>query len=359
MRPALPHGLYSLGEKAYHLSTADLCAIGLLGELRRVGVSSLKIEGRMKRREYVAITVDAYRRAVDALEEGGEFDTEAAVLAMQKVYNRGGFTQGYLKGGRDVTYPARQNHMGVYVGRLEKAAGRRGFVRTAETLQKGDGLEFMGRSSHGGLTIGFADPTPGGWQIPLPAGAKAGDRVFRTTDARQMEEAGQIGERELKIPVNMQLWLAEGEPARLVLSAREQEAEAAGAVCQQAQKPMEEGRIPGDPAKDGRDILCLENLSNPLGGEPISAGGRAERPAPGGTGCPGRENSGGWPAVSARAGNAAGTGGASSPVEWHRSPSQNAGTGPGGLGERRGAGILCAGGIYGKRAANHREREAG
>ncbi|MBS5645692.1 MAG: U32 family peptidase, partial [Clostridiales bacterium] len=38
-----------LGEKAYHLSTADLCAIGLLGELRRVGVSSLKIEGRMKR----------------------------------------------------------------------------------------------------------------------------------------------------------------------------------------------------------------------------------------------------------------------------------------------------------------------
>ena len=258
-----------LGEKAYHLSTADLCAIGLLGELRRVGVSSLKIEGRMKRREYVAITVDAYRRAVDALEEGREFDTEAAVLAMQKVYNRGGFTQGYLKGGRDVTYPARQNHMGVYVGRLEKAAGRRGFVRTVETLQKGDGLEFMGRSSHGGLTIGFADPTPGGWQIPLPAGAKAGDRVFRTTDARQMEEAGQIGERELKIPVNMQLWLAEGEPARLVLSAREQEAEAAGAVCQQAQKPMEGGRIREILQKTGGTSFALKTCQIHWVGNPF------------------------------------------------------------------------------------------
>lgn len=101
------------------------------------------------------------------------------------------------------------------------------------------------------------------------AGAKVGDRVFRTTDARQMEEAGQIGERELKIPVNMQLWLAEGEPARLVLSAREQEAEAAGAVCQQAQKPMEEGRIREILQKTGGTSFALKTCQIHWTGHPF------------------------------------------------------------------------------------------
>ena len=50
----------------YLLSPKDLNTIDLLPELIEAGVDSLKIEGRMKRPEYVAVVVDTYRRAVDS-----------------------------------------------------------------------------------------------------------------------------------------------------------------------------------------------------------------------------------------------------------------------------------------------------
>ena len=53
--------------EGYLLSTRDLCGIDDLACLRDAGVNSLKIEGRLKRAEYVAVTVAAYRRALDAL----------------------------------------------------------------------------------------------------------------------------------------------------------------------------------------------------------------------------------------------------------------------------------------------------
>ena len=53
------------------ISPRDLMTLPFLGELHRLGVSSLKIEGRLKRPEYVTLTTRAYRRAIDALNELG------------------------------------------------------------------------------------------------------------------------------------------------------------------------------------------------------------------------------------------------------------------------------------------------
>ena len=64
-----------------------------LDELRRLGVSSLKIEGRMKRPEYVAVVTKAYRAALD-----GKRVTEADLRELEAVFSRQGFTQGYYEG---------------------------------------------------------------------------------------------------------------------------------------------------------------------------------------------------------------------------------------------------------------------
>ncbi|MCM1329717.1 MAG: U32 family peptidase [Ruminococcus sp.] len=77
------------GER-YDLSLKDLCVIPHIGKLAEIGVSSLKIEGRMKRAEYVAAAVTACRAALD----GGEPDLET----LQAVFSRSGFTDGYLTG---------------------------------------------------------------------------------------------------------------------------------------------------------------------------------------------------------------------------------------------------------------------
>ncbi|MBR1560917.1 MAG: U32 family peptidase, partial [Clostridia bacterium] len=106
------------GREGYLLSTRDLCGIDDLARLRDAGVASLKIEGRLKRAEYVAVTVAAYRRALDALYDGVPFDTNAARDDLRQMFNRGGFTRGYGAGVREdaLMFPDRPNHLGVAAG---------------------------------------------------------------------------------------------------------------------------------------------------------------------------------------------------------------------------------------------------
>ena len=81
------------GGKGYDLSLKDLSLIPHLGELAEMGVASLKIEGRMKRPEYVAVATTACRQMLDK----GSVD-EAIGSALEKVFSRSGFTDGYYKG---------------------------------------------------------------------------------------------------------------------------------------------------------------------------------------------------------------------------------------------------------------------
>ncbi|MDE6746091.1 MAG: U32 family peptidase, partial [Oscillospiraceae bacterium] len=84
----LPFGAVN-GDR-YDLSLKDLCGIHYINKLTEIGVASLKIEGRMKRAEYVAAAVTACRAALD----GKEPDLET----LQAVFSRSGFTDGYLTG---------------------------------------------------------------------------------------------------------------------------------------------------------------------------------------------------------------------------------------------------------------------
>ncbi len=81
------------GEKAY-LSLKDMSLISHLQELRNLGVTSLKIEGRMKGPEYVAVVTDTYRRCLDAM----RLPTEQEQNRMNRVFFRGGLTDGYFTG---------------------------------------------------------------------------------------------------------------------------------------------------------------------------------------------------------------------------------------------------------------------
>jgi len=93
----LPFG--APGGTGHDISLKDLSFIPEVGELEKAGVCSAKIEGRMKRPEYVAAAVSACRRAVD-----GEEIPQDLLEKLEKVFSRSGFTQGYLRGqrGRDM-----------------------------------------------------------------------------------------------------------------------------------------------------------------------------------------------------------------------------------------------------------------
>ena len=84
---------YGRWQNKYPLSLRDNCLIPYLRELEEMGVASLKLEGRMKRPEYVATVTSVYRRALDA----GHVTKEMGQQLMD-AFNRQGFTDGYYTG---------------------------------------------------------------------------------------------------------------------------------------------------------------------------------------------------------------------------------------------------------------------
>ncbi len=86
----LPYGYGRFEESRYPLSLKDSCLLEYLQELKMMGVASLKIEGRMKRPEYVAIVTRIYRAVLD-----GKEVTREDLAQLEEIFSRQGFTQGY------------------------------------------------------------------------------------------------------------------------------------------------------------------------------------------------------------------------------------------------------------------------
>lgn len=126
----LPYDLYKDKKKInkngeiYLLSPRDLCSVEILPEILSAGTNSLKIEGRMKRPEYVAAVTKQYRRYVDFyLEHEDRYRVrQQDMQELMELYNRGGFTKGYYltHNGRNMMSMKRPNHMGYYVGKIQE-----------------------------------------------------------------------------------------------------------------------------------------------------------------------------------------------------------------------------------------------
>ena len=84
---------FDRSENRYPLSLKDNCLVSYLRDLERMGVACVKIEGRMKRAEYVAITTRIYKDAAQ-----GKPVTDQQIKTLRKVFSRQGFTDGYYKG---------------------------------------------------------------------------------------------------------------------------------------------------------------------------------------------------------------------------------------------------------------------
>ena len=85
-------------EEQYLLSPKDICTIEILPEIIAAGITSLKIEGRMKKPEYTAGVVKVYRKYLDILDKGQKYVVDKRdYQELLELYNRDGFSQGYYK----------------------------------------------------------------------------------------------------------------------------------------------------------------------------------------------------------------------------------------------------------------------
>ncbi len=221
------------------LSPRDLCLRDELPALARSGVTSIKTEGRLKRPEYVAVVAASYRKGLDSLAAGRFEPADSAEKeGLLQIYNRGGFMKGYALGCEDagVIWPEGVNHRGVAVGRVEEKDGNRIGIRTERSLHDGDGIVVRNREGERFLTYSGAEVGAGGLAtVRLRPGQRAakGDRVFRLTDCRQMEEARAM--RGRRVTVKLLLRAMPGEPLTLEATDGENTVVVAGERVEKAQ----------------------------------------------------------------------------------------------------------------------------
>ena len=175
-----------LGQQRYLLSPQDLAAYDLIPELVAAGVTSFKIEGRLKTPEYVANITRHYRRALDAAATGhaAEF-TPRDVEEMELSFSRG-FSHGWLDGcDHKRLVPATSSaKRGVLVGRVCSTARGRVAVELSSSIQRGDGIVF-----EGSRLPGHQDQPP-----------EQGGRVFEVfSRGRSLDEAAAAGIVELAL----------------------------------------------------------------------------------------------------------------------------------------------------------------
>ena len=211
----------------YLLSPKDLNTLRILPQMIEAGVISYKIEGRMKRPEYVAVVVDAYRRAMDSYKRGA-YEVPAKDLAnIEQIFNRD-FTTAYLEKhqGRLMMSDRRPNNRGVLIGRVQKLNNDRtkAVVKLDKAIHTGDGLEFWVKvGGRVGTVVNtlrvngkiVEEATAGSLaEIDVPKGVRLNDRVFRTLDSGLMAYAGQFyGEKNKKrIPVTAKVTARMGNP---------------------------------------------------------------------------------------------------------------------------------------------------
>lgn len=220
--------------EGYLLNTRDLNLAGHLPDLMAAGIDGFKIEGRLRRPEYVATVVGIYRRLLDRALTGTFFITPEEERDLAQIFNRR-FSTGYYYGapGRDLVNFKQPNNRGLPVGRVRRYDGKAGLAEIAldGNLCVGDGVDFWvtvgGRVStevhqllQGGREVESAGP---GSVVALPVKGRIrrGDRVFKTWDAallRRVRETFTSAREQKRIPLAAQVRAVAGESLHLTLT---------------------------------------------------------------------------------------------------------------------------------------------
>ncbi len=190
--------------ESYILSLKELCNLFYIGELADAGISSFKIEGRMKRPEYTAFVTSIYRKYTDLYIKYGKegyysyiadnrSEFEADIEAMAELYNREGFTSGYLKNDLDnMLSSIRPKHGGILVGKVLSVGNGSLKYKLLKDVSAQDVVEFRDiyMKPEYEYTLGIDIKKGETVNAKYKKGSiiHKGDEVYRTKNAALIEE---------------------------------------------------------------------------------------------------------------------------------------------------------------------------
>ena len=285
-----------LGDRRYLLSPQDLSGLEVLPDLVRAGVSSLKIEGRLKSAEYVANITRVYRTALDAVmaklsadhesrQSTPEFDDKTARYNLEMGFSRGLYT-GWFRGinNQELAHARFGTKRGVFLGQVTRVGRDHVALKLEAPLKPGDGLVFdAGRpdEKEQGGRVYQVEPIKTETVLRFGHGdidfarIHLGDRVWKTNDpeldrrVRQTFAGDQIRHRR---PLNLEVHGHAGAP--LTLIARDEDGhiaqgDSASPLALAEKQPLTTERLRDQLGRLGGTPFELGELNNQLEGAVI------------------------------------------------------------------------------------------
>ena len=216
----------------YLLSTRDLYSLDYIPDFIRSGVKCLKIEGRMKSAEYVAIVTHIYRKYIDlALSQKPYVIDPKDKEALMQVFNRGMSSSGHLDStpNRNFVFKEKPNNMGLFLGKVQKYNKAKGLitVKLREPIAIGDTIslehesgvytvsELMVNKSNIKETVNGQTVTIG----RMKGNINVNDKIFKmSSKALSTEAKNSFKGEHRKIALNCKVTIKKNKPISIEIS---------------------------------------------------------------------------------------------------------------------------------------------
>lgn len=249
----------------YLLSPKDMCTIENIKDIIATGTSSLKVEGRMKRPEYVAGVIESYRASVDEALDNKKNNSSDRKKVLLQLFNREGFSNAYLykNNGKDMMAYKTPKNTGVFLGKI----GKNSEIILEEDLTLRDGI----RIGEDGFTLSkmilngkeVTEAFAGDSVVMYPKKYKKGDICYKMSDTKLLntlkKSYEKLYERKIELTANVKFKL--GMPLSITINYNGNTFRKTGEVVEFAQSsPLDMKRVEKNLKKSGEIPFKIENV---------------------------------------------------------------------------------------------------
>lgn len=277
MKYDLVHEGKTINNDNYLLSMKDLNTLEHIGNLIDIGIDSLKIEGRMKSKEYVYLVTKMYRKTIDTYIETRKIKIEEKEIEnLKKIFNRE-YTKGFLNNeeNNNIVNMKRPNHIGIPLGKVVSIKNNYVKIKLDNELNLKDGIRILNKIEDIGTTIykmkvnnEFKESAKKGDIIEIRFENKIkveeNDLVLKTTDYKLINEIdSKINSKSRKVLINGSISCKIGEPIILKINDSKNyiEIKSKSIVEKSIKTPTTKERIEEQIKKLGNTVYMFDNLS--------------------------------------------------------------------------------------------------
>ena len=253
----LPYKL-SDGQKnltGYALSPRDNCMLEYMNRLCSIGVTSFKIEGRLRHSGYVAIATNVYREAIESIINNKSFDINYAKDKLSRVFSRGEFVAGYNES-NNVVDAINNNHMGACIGKCVSCKPFKNIYRIVLDLftpiVQNDGLKFIHNEHAYSMGVGNIEHDGKYTIVYGKNNIPNGSIVYKTLD---YELENNIIDYSSKTPIRIKCRALVGQELRVEYTIGDKVIQVTGDACEPARsQPMTKESIAKQLVKVDKDL---------------------------------------------------------------------------------------------------------